>query len=407
MTAETTLDLSKTLAVLLAGGQGSRLHELTHGECKPALLFGDRRRIVDFTVAGAVRSGIRQMIVATQYEPATLNSHMVSRWGRAFSMMALRHGPTVTGRPEGYAGTAAVVAANMAEIDASGAEEIVVLAGDHIYDMNLTAMIADHRMTGADVTVAVDAVPLADATAFGVMGTDADGRIRMFVEKPAHPPHMPGDPSRALASMGIYVFKWAWLRAALVKEMAADRAEHDFGKHILPLAVANGHAYAHTRMLDDEGRAPYWRDVGTLDAFRKSWIDLRDGLVRCRLPDTVNAGRRMLDPGHDGWTGYNLRAGGLSLAPPSSMTRRWTLLDDTVVMPGARIEPGARLTRAIVAPGAIIPADLTVGEDAMEDARWFRVSTGGTTLITPEMLSRRASARAPIYSTASLSTERI
>jgi len=401
MNTPDTIDFSRTLAVLLAGGQGSRLYDLTRHECKPALPFGDTRRIVDFTVAGAVRAGIRNMIVGTQYCPGTLNMHMRHRWDASFDRLILRHGPTVTGEEAGYTGTASVLAANIEEIDASGATEIVVLAGDHVYDMNVTAMILDHRSTGADVTVAVDAVPLRDATAFGVMGTDADGRIRMFVEKPADPPHMPGDPSRALASMGIYVFNWTWLRPVLLADMANPRSGHDFGQDILPRAVATGHAYAHTRAMDAEGRAPYWRDVGTLDAFRQTWIDLRDGNSRCRLPERTGM-RRDLDPGHDGFTGHVLQAGGLSLMPPLSGARRWTLLDDTVVMPGARIEPGARLTRAIIAPGTIIPSNLTVGEDVAEDSSWFRVTPGGTTLITQAMIDKRASSRTRHHSSATI-----
>ncbi|MDB6452404.1 sugar phosphate nucleotidyltransferase [Falsirhodobacter sp. 20TX0035] len=406
MNTPTKLDFSRTMGVLLAGGQGSRLYDLTRNECKPALAFGDTRRIIDFTVAGAVRAGLRNMLVGTQYRPETLNMHMRHRWGQAFDTLSLRHGPTVTGHSAGYTGTAAVLAANIAEIDASGAEEIVVLAGDHVYDMDLTAMIADHLMTGADVTVAVDAVPRREASGFGVMGTDADGRIRMFVEKPDDPPHMPGDPSRALASMGIYVFQWRWLKPVLVEDMANPRSGHDFGKDILPRAVASGHAYAHTRPVDAEGRAPYWRDVGTLDAFRRTWLDLQDGHARCRLPEGVGL-RRDLDPGHDGFYGHALRAGSLKLTPPALGARRWTMLDDTVVMPGARIEPGARLTRAIVAPGTTVPGDLTVGEDMAEDARWFRVTSAGTTLLTQAMIDQRATARVRIQPSATLNSGRI
>ncbi|WP_045387536.1 sugar phosphate nucleotidyltransferase [Falsirhodobacter sp. alg1] len=407
MTLQKTLDLGRTLGVLLAGGQGSRLFELTGAECKPALPFGETRRIVDFTVAGAVRSGIRNLLVGTQYCPATLEAHMTSRWGHAFNSIHMRHGPTVTGTAEGYAGTAAVLSDNISDIDASGAAEVVVLAGDHVYDMDIAAMIADHRSAGAQVTVAVDAVPLSDASSFGVMGTDADGRIRMFVEKPRNPPHMPGDPSRALASMGIYVFNWKWLRQVLLADRANPESSHDFGKDILPHAVAEGVAFAHTRKADADGHAPYWRDVGTLDAFRLSWIDLRDGLARCRLPETAAPLHRTLTPGQSGWAGYSIQAGGLSLMPPLGGTRRWTLLDGTVVLPGARIEPGARLTRAIVAPGTIIPADLVVGENASEDARWFRVTAGGTTLVTAPMLARRMAAKVTQYRSASLITDHV
>ncbi|WP_136684726.1 sugar phosphate nucleotidyltransferase [Falsirhodobacter xinxiangensis] len=371
----------RTLAILLAGGQGSRLHELTASDCKPALHMGEGRRIVDFTMANAVSSGIDRMLVATQYRPASLEDHLPRRWGHAFRNLSLRHGPTVTGSAAGYVGTAAAVAANMAEIDASGAEEVLILAGDHVYDMDYAAMIAQHRETGAAVTVAVDAVPLRDASAFGVLHTDAEGRVLSFLEKPALPPHMPGDPSRALASMGIYVFSWNWLRAALMMDAMELESSHDFGHDILPAAVDMGIAFAHRRPM-----GAYWRDVGTLDAFRRTALDLRDAHSPCRLPDRI--ARADLDPGHDGWVGHSVTISGISLMAPRS-AGRWTLLDETVILPGARVETGARLTRAIVAPGTVIPSDLTVGEDPTEDARWFRRTPGGTTLITQDMLARR------------------
>jgi glucose-1-phosphate adenylyltransferase len=400
MPAALTPDLSDTFTVLLAGGQGSRLHELTSRECKPALPFAGNRRIVDFTMANAVRSGLTRMIVATQYRPETLAQHLATRWAPSFTRLDIREGRKVTGRPEGYAGTAAAVTANLAEIEASGAREIVVLAGDHVYEMDYAAMVASHRASGAEVTVAVDTVDIAEAHAFGVVLADEQGCIRSFIEKPKHAPQNPLLPGKVMVSMGIYVFSRDWLLQAL-REDAATASSHDFGHDILPRAVAQGVAFAH-RAPAQEG-AFYWRDVGTLDAYRTAQLEFLQAEPPCALPERRMPSQNELSAA----TGdliqfaYQMQAGGLSLRAPrwnGGETGRWTLLDETVVMPGARLAPGVRLTKAIVAPGTSVPEGLVVGEDPEEDARWFRRTEGGTTLITTAMLARRgADRRKPIF----------
>lgn len=388
------LDLTATVAVLLAGGQGTRLHELTRAECKPAVHFTPGHRIVDYTLANAVRSGLMRMVVATQHCPGTLVRHLTTVWSGAFASGALilRDGPATAG-PRGYRGTADAVRANIETLDALGAREVVVLAGDHIYAMDYRPMIAAHRAAGAEATLAVLPVPLDAARDFGIVAAETDGRIRSFVEKPRLPQPIPGDPHHALASMGIYVFAWPWLRALLL----AHPDVMDFGHDVMPAAVGAGVALAYP--VAAEGRPFYWRDVGTLDAYRQAVLEvsarpgplprpLVPGVVPRLLPDVAVAASRFAT---------QAAMGGLRLCMPllgAADRRRWTMLDQSVLMPGARVAPAVRLTRAIVAPGTAVPEGLVVGEDADEDARWFRVTEGGTTLITTAMLARRHDLRA-------------
>lgn len=392
-------DLSRTVAVLLAGGQGSRLHELTRAECKPAVHFTAGHRIVDFTLANAVRSGLTQMVVATQYCPGTLTRHLTSVWGPAFrdGRLILRDGHAVAG-PAGYRGTADALRANAATFDALNAREVVVLAGDHVYAMDYRPMIAAHRASGAEVTVAALPVPLAQARNFGVIVTDPAGRIAGFAEKPLSPTPHPADPDHALASMGIYVMNWPWLRSLLI----GNPAMTDFGHDVMPLAAAAGVAQACVMPPGRPGEDPYWRDVGTLDAYRRAVLEfgqrpaplprpLVPGIVPRLLPDVALAASRFAT---------QAAFGGLRLCMPllgAADRRRWTVLDETVLMPGARVAPGVRLTRCIVAPGTAIPEGLVIGEDRDEDARWFRVTDAGTTLITTAMLARRHDLRAQVH----------
>lgn len=399
-TPPSATDLSRTVAVLLAGGQGTRLHELTARECKPALHFAGNHRIVDFTLANAVRSGLGRMIVATQYRPATLLRHLPAHWGQSFDAggLALRDGRTVTGRAEGYLGTADAVLANADAIDAARAREVVVLAGDHVYDMDYAAMVAAHRASGAAATVAVHTVPVAEASSFGVVIADAGGRARGFVEKPAVAPGLPEDPDRALVSMGIYVFDWPWLRATLAADAARTGSTHDFGHDILPAAVAAGVVHAYRMPPHHLGRESYWRDVGTLDAYRAAQLEFAGPFTPCARP--ILPGQPAIDPeaapADTLQFGFQLVSGGLQLCAPRFRPEafdRWTVLDRSVVLPGARVSPGARLTDCIVAPATCVPAGLVVGEDPDEDARWFRRTDGGTTLVTSTMLARRHAER--------------
>lgn len=397
-------DLSRTFAILLAGGRGTRLHELTAAECKPAIPFAGGHRIIDFALANAVRSGLDRLLVATQYRPQTLVAHLEGVWRGAFPAgLTIRDGREVTRSDGGYPGTAGAVAANLREIAAARPDEVLVLAGDHVYEMDYRPLVAAHRASGAAVTVASDTAPVAVSRDFGVIGAAAGGRIAAFLEKPAAPPPMPGDPGRCLVSMGIYVFSWPWLRAALLADAENPRSTHDFGHDILPRAVAEGVAFA-WRPPGDGRRPFYWRDVGTLDAYRLAQLDFARPDPPCALPDLRNllpAGAgRVFDPLQ---YSFELTVGGIALKAPrlrADEAGRWTLLEDCVVLPQARILPGARLSRAIVAPGTVVPGGLVVGEDPEEDARWFRRSAGGTTLVNTMMLARREARRGARYATA-------
>lgn len=346
-------DLSTVKTILLAGGKGTRLHELTASESKPAVLFAGRNRIIDFAMANVVRSGLSSLDIATQFAPQTLHDHIPGRWGNHFE-----HGLLSTHDGQGaFAGTADAVRKLWATIIAEDAEDVLVLAADHVYDMDYGALIRHHRDSNASVTIAVDVVPQSQAIGFGILNSDEDGRIVSFLEKPSAPPSIPGEPGYSLASMGIYVFSRCWLSHMLAKNQQAI----DFGHHVIPIAVEHGEASAFRLRPAPTSNSPYWRDVGTLDALRVAQLDFIDQLP-ARLPNVSPAGK-------------------------------WSLGRGSVAMAGAFIGAGARLTNTIVAPDTIVPSGMVAGEDAEEDAEWYRVSAGGTILITQAMIDRRDALR--------------
>lgn len=386
----TSPDFSATVAVVLAGGQGTRLYELTCRECKPALPFARFHRIVDFTLASLLRSGVGQVILGTQYRPETLTVHVQDVWASAWTggKLTVRNGPDLTGG-RGYAGTADVLRANAAALDAMGAREVLVVAADHIYSMDYRHFVAAHRESGAPLTLAAMPVPRGEASRFGVVTEGPGKRIAAFTEKPAQPAAMSGDPERSLASLGIYVIDWAWLR-----EVLRDPKVLDFGEDVIPLAVGRGEA-AVWRWTG------YWRDVGTLDGLRESWLDFESPPPPCQRPFVPGMKVTLpheVFPREPFQTSVNL--GGLRLMSPligNGDPSRWTALDRSILMPGARVAPGVRLSNVIVAPGTVIPHGMQIGDDPDEDKRWFRVS-GDTTLVTSAMLARRGALRTPVFS---------
>ncbi len=273
----------QTMAFVLAGGRGSRLMELTERRAKPAVYFGGKSRIVDFTLSNALNSGIRRIGVATQFMAHSLIRHLHRGWGflrpernESFDVLPASQ------RTEGawYVGTADAVYQNLEIIDGYRPEYVIVLAGDHVYKMDYEIMLQQHVAEGADVTVGVVDVPRADATGFGVMEVDDQDRIVSFVEKPANPKGLPDKPDVCLASMGIYVFKTSFLFEQLRRDAATKGSNRDFGKDIIPYIVKNGKAMAHrfVRSCVRSGAEPqiYWRDIGTLDAYWEANIDLCD-----------------------------------------------------------------------------------------------------------------------------------
>jgi len=403
----------RSMAFVLAGGRGSRLKELTDRRVKPAVYFGGKTRIIDFALSNAVNSGIRRMAVATQYKAHSLIRHCQRGWNffRAERNEYLDILPASQRVSEDmwYRGTADAVTQNIDIIDSYGIEYIVILAGDHIYKMDYEIMLTQHVEAGADVTVGCLTVPRKDASAFGVMAVDTDSRITSFLEKPADPPATPEDPTKALASMGIYVFNWAFLRELLLADAENPDSAHDFGNDLIPNIVKNGKAIAHR--FDDscvraEGADSYWRDVGTLDAFWEANIDLTNFTPELDLWDKswpIWTYSESVPPAkfiHDerdrrGVAISSMVSGGCiisgtevrnSLLFTHVHTNSYAVLDQSVVLPDVVVNRSARLRKCVIDRGVEIPKGLVVGEDPTEDAKFFRVSEKGTTLITQEMI---------------------
>lgn len=410
----------RSMAFVLAGGRGSRLKELTDRRVKPAVFFGGKARIIDFALSNALNSGIRKMALATQYKAHSLIRHCQRGWGflRADQNEFLDFLPASQRMDETswYRGTADAVTQNIDIIDSYGIDYILILAGDHIYKMDYEIMIRQHVESKADVTIGCLTVPREDATAFGVMATDTDGRITSFLEKPKNPPATPEDPTKSLASMGIYVFDWKFLRDLLLRDAEDPNSSHDFGNDLIPEIVKNGKAMAHR--FDDScvkspGAPSYWRDVGTIDAFWEANIDLTGFTPELNLWDPdwpIWTHAENVPPAkfiHDekdrrGMAISSLVSGGCvisgtvvrnSLLFTKVHTNSYAVLDQAVVLPGVVVSRSARLRKVVIDKGVVIPEGLVVGEDPDEDAKWFRVTERGTTLITQDMLNKKAAAQ--------------
>ena len=412
------LELPKrAVALVLAGGRGSRLRNLTDSRAKPAVYFGGKFRIIDFALSNCLNSGIRRIGVITQYKSHSLLRHLQRGWAFLKSEMNefvdLLPAQQRVDEESWYRGTADAVYQNQDILDGYGADYIVVLAGDHIYKMNYALMLADHVAKGRECTVGCIAVPRAEASAFGVMAVDADNRITEFVEKPADPPPMPGDPTHSLASMGIYVFNADYLYAELARDMADPNSTHDFGKDIIPHAVRNGCAAAHPFALScvssQPDQEPYWRDVGTIDAYWDANIDLTATVPQLDLYDKrwpIWTYQPQLPPGkfvHNqedrrGLAIETLVSGGCivsgavfrSVLFSSVRVHSYSSVNWSVLLPDVQVGRRARLTRVVVDRGCVIPDGLVIGEDAAEDARRFHRSEHGITLVTRDMLARLA-----------------
>ena len=404
-----------TYAMVLAGGRGSRLKELTDERAKPAVHFGAKNRIVDFVLSNAWNSGIRKMGIATQYKAHSLIRHCQRGWNFAraerneyFDILPASQRVD----DAWYKGTADAVLQNLDIIDDYKPKYLLVLAGDHIYKMDYGIMLRQHVESGAEVTVGCIDVPLAQASAFGVMTADASNRITAFTEKPKKPSPMKGKPDRALASMGIYVFNYDFIRDLLRKDAGQDGSTHDFGTDIIPELVKQGGAYSHwfnESCVRAEGeKEAYWRNVGTLDSFWEANIDLCTLAPALDIYDRswpiwtyaeLNAPAKFVhaEEGRTGRAVGSLVAGGTivsgglvehSMLFANVKVNSFTHLRDCIVFPGADIGRGARLHRAIVEKNVRIPPNLVVGEDAALDAQRFRRTESGITLITKDMIAK-------------------
>ncbi|WP_298422436.1 glucose-1-phosphate adenylyltransferase [Rhodoblastus sp.] len=427
MTNSFTVPLSKSpsaqgplarhaVAYVLAGGRGSRLMELTDRRAKPAVYFGGKARIIDFALSNALNSGIRRIAVATQYKAHSLIRHLQRAWtflrperNESFDLL-----PASQRISENmwYVGTADAVYQNGDIILDYDPRFIVILAGDHIYKMDYEQMLQQHVDQKADVTVGCLEVSLDEAKGFGVMAIDETNRITSFLEKPKDPPPMPGKPDRCLASMGIYVFETKFLFDLLREDAANPHSTHDFGKDLIPHIVKHGKAVAHhfssSCVRSTQEVAPYWRDVGTLDAYWAANVDLTQTEPELDLFDTnwpiwtyaeLTAPAKFVHDieGRRGQAFSSLVSGGCivsggavrnSLLFNRVRVNSFAKVEGAVVLPDVDIGRSTRLTKVVIDRGVRIPQGLVVGEDPELDAARFRRSPGGVCLITQPMIDR-------------------
>ncbi len=412
---------NQAMAFVLAGGRGSRLMELTDRRAKPAVYFGGKSRIIDFALSNAVNSGIRRIAVATQYKAHSLIRHLQRGWSflrpERNEFVDIMPASQRTDEERWYRGTADAVCQNIDIIDGYAPQYMVVLAGDHVYKMDYEKMLQQHVETGADVTVGCLTVPRAEASAFGVMAIDEQLRITEFLEKPADPPGVPGDPDNTLASMGIYVFDWAFLRERLIEDESDPASSHDFGKDLIPRLVRQGNAVAHrfadSCVMSGGEPEPYWRDVGTVDAFWQANIDLTDYEPQLDIyhPDwpiltysEVTPPAKFIhdQPDRRGSAVNSMVSGGCIVSGSHIRqcllftgvhTHSYSVLSGVVALPGVVVKRHARLSSVVIDRGVVIPEGLVVGDNPEEDARWFRRTANGVCLITKPMVERWLAAR--------------
>lgn len=404
------------MAFVLAGGRGSRLMELTDRRAKPAVYFGGKSRIIDFALSNALNSGIRRVAVATQYKAHSLIRHLQRGWnffrGERNESFDILPASQRVSENSWYLGTADAVYQNIDIIEDLAPRHIVILAGDHVYKMDYERMLQQHVDSGADVTVSCLAFPREQSSGFGIMAVDRNSRITNFLEKPKDPPGIPDRPDLALASMGIYVFETRYLLQLLKRDAANPDSSHDFGKDIIPWIVENGHAVAHrferSCVMSVRESSPYWRDVGTVDAYWEANIDLTDIVPPLDLYDQdwpIWTHAEVVPPakfvheeeGRRGEAISSLVSGGCIISGGSARrsllftnvhVHSYARLHEAVVLPGVDVGRGARLSRVVVDRSCRIPEGLVVGEDPELDAQRFRRSESGVVLITQAMLDR-------------------
>jgi glucose-1-phosphate adenylyltransferase len=406
-----------TYAMVLAGGRGSRLHQLTDWRAKPAVPFGGKFRIVDFVLSNCVNSGVRHIGVATQYKSHSLIQHIQRGWsflnGQFGEFIDLLPAQQRVDESHWYKGTADAVFQNLDILRSTNPDFILVLGGDHVYKMDYGKLLAFHVESKADMTVACFEVPVAEATAFGVMGVDENSRVVEFAEKSASPATIPGKPGMSLASMGIYVFNAKFLFEQLIRDADDKHSSHDFGKDLIPHMIKKYHVFAQNfeqscvGMGDDN--VPYWRDVGTIDSYWEANMELTKVVPDLNMYDQdwpIWTHQEQLPPakfvfdedGRRGMAVDSLVSGGCIVS--GSVVRRSLLfsdvrvngyctIEDSVLLPNVDVCRDVTLKRAIVDKNCKIPEGLVVGVNPEEDRKRFHVTPNGVTLITPEMLGQK------------------
>lgn len=403
---------NKTLALILAGGEGSRLKNLTYWRAKPAVPFGGKYRIIDFTLSNCVNSGIRKIGVLTQYRSHSLIRHLQ----RAWNFMRVEIGEFVeiipaqqrTEKREWYQGTADALFQNIELVQRHDPEYILVLGGDHIYSMDYSKMLLEHVISGADFTVGCIEVPLEEAKGFGVMAVDENMRITRFTEKPEQPEAIPGKPDKALASMGIYVFSREFLFRTLIEDADKIHSSHDFGKDIIPNQIANAHACAFP-FRNEKGAPGYWRDVGTVYSYWQANMELcaiepelnlydRDWPIWTYQPQSPPAKFVFNQVGRRGEAIDSLVSTGCIISGASILNsvvffnctvENYSYITESVILPKVNIGRHCRIHRAVIDKGCVIPDHMVIGENLDEDRQRFFVSPEGIVLVTAEMLGQK------------------
>lgn len=403
-------------ALVLAGGRGSRLKQLTDWRAKPAVPFAGKFRIIDFTLSNCVNSGVRRIGVATQYKSQSLIHHLQRGW----SFLDGRLGEYIDLLPaqqqvheSWYRGTADAVFQNLDMLRRVHPQYVLVLAGDHVYKMDYGRLLAYHHAKNADMTVACMAVPLEKAArAFGVMSVRDDWRVTEFAEKPANPQPVPGRPGHALASMGVYVFNARFLFEQVIRDSDEPRSSHDFGKDVIPWIVPRYQVFAHDfteSCVGDRTAKPYWRDVGTIDAYWEANMDVTQVVPELNLYDDewpIWTYQEQLPPakfvfdddGRRGMTVDSMVSGGCIIS--GAAVRRSllfsgvriderSLIEDSVILPKVQIGRDVVIKRAVVDKRCRIPDGMKIGVDKTADAQHFHVTEKGITLVTPEMLGQQ------------------
>ncbi|MBL3589398.1 MAG: glucose-1-phosphate adenylyltransferase [gamma proteobacterium endosymbiont of Lamellibrachia anaximandri] len=400
-----------TLALILAGGRGSRLKNLTQWRSKPSVPFGGKFRIVDFPLSNCINSGIRRIGVLTQYKAHSLILHIQRGWG----FLRGEFGEFVELLPaqqriesSWYEGTADAVYQNLDILRSHAPDYVLILAGDHIYKMDYGTMVAEHVESGADMTVGCIEVDLETAKEFGVMSVDDEHQILEFSEKPDNPQHMPGRDDVALASMGIYVFNTKFLFEQLIKDADTPDSSHDFGKDIIPKVIEKYRIMAYPFNDVESGKQAYWRDVGTIDAFWSANLELIGVTPPLNLYDRgwpIWTYQEQLPPAkfvfddeeRRGMAVDSMVSGGCvisgaivrnSLLFSNVRVNSYSSVENSVVLPDVNIGRNCSIRKAVIDRGCEIPEGTIIGEDAVADAERFLVSDGGVVLVTPEMLGQ-------------------
>ncbi|OIR01002.1 glucose-1-phosphate adenylyltransferase [mine drainage metagenome] len=403
-----------TVAIILAGGRGSRLKNLTDWRAKPAVQFGGKFRIIDFPLSNCINSGIRRINVATQYKAQSLIQHIQRGWGflrGEFNEYVNIIPAQQRISEEWYKGTADAVYQNIDLLREGGGEYVLILAGDHIYKMDYGQMLATHAKSNADMTVACINVPLEDAKGFGVLAVDDTDRVIEFAEKPANPKHIPGDPTKAFASMGIYIFNAKFLYEQLVRDAGDPKSTHDFGSDIIPYIIKKYKIQAHRFTESCVGAKNgnyYWRDVGTIDAYWEANMELTRVVPELNLYDRkwpIWTYQEQLPPAKfvfndEGRTGKavdSLVSGGCLISGSCIVSsvlfsdvrvHSYSQIDGSVLLPKVTVNRNVVLKNAVIDRGCVIPEGMQIGVDLALDAKRFYVSEKGITLVTPDMLGQ-------------------